>query len=91
MNNRQVDVLVIGSGIGGMCAAAYLSHKGYQVLVTEGAITDGADNSFAYFFKADHGITSAADASKHLPVAPKHREAAATSAASFWRSGNGGI
>ena len=35
MNSRQVDVLVIGSGIGGMCAAAYLSHKGYQVLVTE--------------------------------------------------------
>jgi phytoene dehydrogenase-like protein len=35
MNSRQVDVLVIGSGIGGMCAAAYLSHKGYQILVTE--------------------------------------------------------
>jgi phytoene dehydrogenase-like protein len=35
MTSRQVDVLVIGSGIGGMCAAAYLSHKGYQVLVTE--------------------------------------------------------
>jgi phytoene dehydrogenase-like protein len=32
---KQVDVLVIGSGIGGMCAAAYLAHKGYQVLVAE--------------------------------------------------------
>jgi phytoene dehydrogenase-like protein len=35
MRSKQVDVLVIGSGIGGMCAAAYLAHKGYQVLVTE--------------------------------------------------------
>lgn len=35
MRSKQVDVLVIGSGIGGMCAAAYLAHKGYQVLVSE--------------------------------------------------------
>ena len=35
MSSKQVDVLVIGAGIGGMCAAAYLAHKGYQVLVTE--------------------------------------------------------
>jgi phytoene dehydrogenase-like protein len=35
MSSKQVDVLVIGSGTGGMCAAAYLAHKGYQVLVTE--------------------------------------------------------
>lgn len=33
--NNQFDVLVIGSGIGGMCAAAYLAHKGYQTLVIE--------------------------------------------------------
>lgn len=35
MANNQFDVLVIGSGIGGICAAAYLAHKGYQTLVTE--------------------------------------------------------
>jgi len=35
MVDRQVDILVIGSGIGGMCAAAHLAHKGYQTLVTE--------------------------------------------------------
>jgi phytoene dehydrogenase-like protein len=35
MANNQFDVLVIGSGIGGMCAAAYLAHKGYKTLVTE--------------------------------------------------------
>ena len=32
---KQVDVLVIGSGIGGMCAGAYLAHKGYKTLVVE--------------------------------------------------------
>jgi len=35
MADKQVDILVIGSGIGGMCAAAYLAHKGYNTLVTE--------------------------------------------------------
>jgi len=35
MTKNQFDVLVIGSGIGGMCAAAYLAHKGYKILVTE--------------------------------------------------------
>lgn len=35
MEDKQVDVLVIGSGIGGMCAGAYLAHKGYRVLVVE--------------------------------------------------------
>ena len=35
MTEEKTDVLVIGSGIGGMCAAAYLAHKGCQVLVTE--------------------------------------------------------
>lgn len=35
MAEKQVDVLVIGSGIGGMCAGAYLAHKGYRVLVAE--------------------------------------------------------
>ncbi len=32
---KQVDALVIGSGIGGMCAGAYLAHNGYRVLVAE--------------------------------------------------------
>jgi len=29
------DVAIIGSGIGGLCAAAQLAHSGYKVLVTE--------------------------------------------------------
>lgn len=32
---KRFDVLVIGSGMGGMCAAARLAHEGYHVLVIE--------------------------------------------------------
>lgn len=35
MTDERFDVLVIGSGIGGMCAAAFLAHKGYSTLVVE--------------------------------------------------------
>ncbi|RLB34142.1 MAG: hypothetical protein DRH11_06960 [Deltaproteobacteria bacterium] len=35
MAKKQVEVLIIGSGIAGMCAGAYLSHEGYKVLVVE--------------------------------------------------------
>jgi phytoene dehydrogenase-like protein len=32
---KRFDILVIGSGMGGMCAAARLAHEGYRVLVIE--------------------------------------------------------
>ncbi|MDY6881051.1 MAG: FAD-dependent oxidoreductase [Thermodesulfobacteriota bacterium] len=35
MKQENYDVVVIGSGIGGMCAAALLSHDGYRTLVVE--------------------------------------------------------
>ena len=35
MANLEVDVAVIGSGVGGMCAAALLAHAGYKTMVLE--------------------------------------------------------
>lgn len=35
MRHENWDVLVLGSGIGGMCSAALLANKGYKVLVVE--------------------------------------------------------
>ena len=36
METIQMDVVVIGSGMGGMCTAALLAHAGYKTLVIEG-------------------------------------------------------
>ncbi|GAI07224.1 unnamed protein product [marine sediment metagenome] len=35
MQQQKYDVVVIGSGIGGLCAAALLSYRGYKTLVVE--------------------------------------------------------
>ena len=35
VNNKKFDSIIIGSGIGGLCAAALLAIKGEQVLVLE--------------------------------------------------------
>jgi phytoene desaturase len=35
MKQGKYDIVVVGSGIGGMCAAALLSNKGYKTLVVE--------------------------------------------------------
>ena len=35
MTNKKYDVLVAGSGIGGLCSAALLAHHGYKVLLVE--------------------------------------------------------
>jgi len=35
MRAEQYDVAVIGSGVGGLCSAALLAHRGYRVLVVE--------------------------------------------------------
>jgi len=35
VNKNAYDILIAGSGIGGLCAAALLAHHGYKVLLTE--------------------------------------------------------
>ncbi len=35
MTKTDYDVAIIGSGVGGLCAAALLSHRGYKTLVVE--------------------------------------------------------
>ena len=45
--SREADVVVIGSGIGGLCCAALLAKYGYRVIVCEShAIAGGAAHSF---------------------------------------------
>ncbi|OLP17054.1 carotene isomerase [Leptolyngbya sp. 'hensonii'] len=46
---ETVDVVVIGSGIGGLCCAALLARYGFQVLVCEShSIPGGAAHAFEY-------------------------------------------
>lgn len=45
--SQSVDVVIIGSGIGGLCCAALLAKYGYRVIVCEShAIAGGAAHSF---------------------------------------------
>ena len=47
MTSKSVDIVVIGSGIGGLCCAALLAKYGYRVTVCEShAIAGGAAHSF---------------------------------------------
>ncbi|MEM1366732.1 MAG: NAD(P)/FAD-dependent oxidoreductase [Cyanobacteria bacterium P01_H01_bin.15] len=49
MAKQTTDVVVIGSGIGGLCAGALLAKYGYEVLVCEShSLAGGAAHSFEY-------------------------------------------
>lgn len=39
--NTKSRIVIIGAGIGGLTAGALLAHRGYQVLVVDGAIVPG--------------------------------------------------
>ncbi len=64
---ESVDVVVIGSGIGGLCCGALLAKYGYQVLVCEShAIAGGAAHSFereGYKFDSGPSLYSGLSAS----------------------------
>lgn len=55
---KNVDVIVIGSGIGGLCAASLLSRQGYKVLVLEQHdVSGGCTHSFMeQGFEFDTGL-----------------------------------
>ncbi|MGL5796217.1 MAG: phytoene desaturase family protein, partial [Waterburya sp.] len=45
--SKEVDVVIIGSGVGGLCCAALLAKYGYRVTVCEShTIPGGAAHSF---------------------------------------------
>ena len=45
--SNEVDVVIIGSGVGGLCCAALLAKYGYRVTVCEShSIAGGAAHSF---------------------------------------------
>lgn len=47
MNSKSVDIVIIGSGIGGLCCGAILAKYGYRVTVCEShSIAGGAAHSF---------------------------------------------
>lgn len=55
--DQATDVVVIGSGVGGLCCAALLARHGFNVIVCEShAIAGGAAHAFTYNgFKFDSG------------------------------------
>lgn len=56
-DTQSADVVIIGSGIGGLCCGALLAHYGFQVVICEShAIPGGAAHAFSYQgFKFDSG------------------------------------
>ena len=46
--NQETDIVVIGSGIGGLCCAGLLAKYGHKVLICEShSIAGGAAHSFS--------------------------------------------
>ncbi len=70
MISTEYDVVVIGSGMGGMSAAALLSNVGYKVLILEAALHPGGCSSSyprkGYIFES--GATTLIGFDEHQPL-----------------------
>ncbi|MGC9311242.1 MAG: phytoene desaturase family protein [Sediminispirochaetaceae bacterium] len=70
MTRETCDVLVVGGGMAGLTAAAYLSRGGYKVILTEkNGVCGGLVNSFTRDgFLFDAGVRALEDAGIILPM-----------------------
>ena len=70
MNTPDADVIVIGSGMGGLTAAALLAYKGLRVKVIEqNYIPGGCTTSYqrkGYWFES--GATTLVGLNEHMPL-----------------------
>ena len=83
MSDRQTDVIVIGSGIGGLSCAALLARYGFEVTVCEShSIPGGAAHAFERNgFKFDSGSSLYSG----LSYSPSGNPLRPTSVGRYWR------
>ncbi len=75
--NKEFDVIIIGSGMGGMSAGGMLANDGYKVLILEAAAVPGGCSSSYYRkgFTFESGATTLIGFDKNQPLWKLEQEA----------------